>query len=713
MNKNERNSTKFLIYFTASVILVMLVFLSIIQVFSINVWKEVITYGLLILILLLGILLLYVNKFFDAIRLIDENANQLSQGKLNISDILTDKTKGLETLTLAFNDMKRNLLSFIESTKSNVIVLSDAVDRVTKSIDMSYQGNEHIAASMSTVAEKAQEQLLIVKDTLDHIQQVNQRVDNIATSLSNIEKFVETTVHMTIEGSQHLDRYNGQMDVISHNLTDTTHFIDRLNNHLREIDQVGGLIVNIAEQLNLLSLNSTVEAARAGDAGRGFAVVASEMNKLSNATRKSIGQINDLLRNILDSNKKVSKSIEDCVKSYDASKEIFGLVKDSFYTINNNANILNENMKKVNEEARLISENTNGINQQGVVLFNASNEISSITQDVASVTEEELAENEEIKSQALSLNNMLSGIRMLLKRYNTSVVPTDQFHIKRFRIVMMSPLDHPFWEGVKQGVLYAINELKDKNVEIEYIGYEKMDYNLFRQDLDKQLETGCDGVIIPGFIGEIMPYIDKAIRKNITVFTFNCDFPHATKRLAYFGPDVYSQGNMAGDLLVKALDGEGEVAIFRGDLETTINKIRRDSVIAALRKKRRIKVAAEVLVEIDTASVYKEVKRTLTNYSDIKAILITNGGVSGAVQALEECGRIGKTKIVCFDIDQEIYEFINRGIVYGAVGQDPFGQGHDPIISLYNYLVANVKPMEITHTRTEVVDIRNIKEMMA
>ena len=94
-----------------------------------------------------------------------------------------------------------------------------------------------------------------------------------------------------------------------------------------------------------MSLNSSVEAARAGEAGKGFVVVAQEMNKLSSATRDSIGQINKLLNNILNSNSKVSESISSCVESFEISKEIFNSVKESFYAINKNTYILSDDMK--------------------------------------------------------------------------------------------------------------------------------------------------------------------------------------------------------------------------------------------------------------------------------------------------------------------------------------------------------------------------------
>ena len=705
----ERNYSRLFIFLTMIAILVLLAILIVLNL-SVNKMADAVFNGFfIILFVLAAILLVSLIRFFNAIHHIDENAEQLSQGKLNISDIMADKTRGLESLTVAVNDMKRNLLNFIESTKTNVITLSDAVDNITKSLDMSYKGNEHIASNMSTVAEKAQQQLKIVKETLNGIEDVANRANNITTTLAKIEEFVENTVKVTEEGSEHVDKYNEQMDVISTNLSDTAAFIEALNAHLKEIDQVNGLIINITEQLKLLSLNSAVEAARAGEAGKGFVVVAQEMNKLSSATRDSIGQINSLLNNILNSNAKVSESISSCVDSFDISKDIFSSVKDSFYTINKNTYILSDEMKKVYEESRLISENTEGISNQGQTLHDASNEISSITQDVAAVTEEELAENEEINNQALSLQNMLSSIENLLMRYRTSVVPVEQTSTKRLKIAFFSPLDHPFWEGVRQGALYAQTELKANNVDIEYFGYNK-DFGRLNTDLKEKIENNYDGLILPGFLSGIDEDVMIAMKRNIAVMSFNCDFNEGIERISYFGPDIPAQGRLAGDVVSKALDNEGEIAIIRGPLDTSINRVRRDAIYEVISKKKKMKIAAEIEAEADNTRVYKNTKEALNKFPNLKGIVILTGGIIGAARAVEEMNLIGSVKIVCFDYDDDVLKLIKKGIIYTAIGQDPFGQGHDPIISMYNYLVTGDRPDAITYTRIELLDERSVAE---
>lgn len=705
---NRRNTQAFILRLTA-IMLGLLVIVSILGLINQTVFRYAIPVVLVILIVLSAVLLLMLMQFIQAIRLIDKNAVKLSQGNLNIDDIISEKTRGLEILTSSFNDMKRNLLSYIESTKGNVIILSDAVDKVTKSIDMTYKGNEQIASNIGVVAEKAQEQLTIAKQTLDGVGKVSSGADRITSTLGSIEDFVENTVKLTSDGARHLDQYSGQMQLISSNLNETSSFIKTLNANLTEINEFGNLIMNIAGQLNLLSLNSRVEAARAGEAGKGFAVVAMEMNNLSDATKESVTQINNLLTSILKSNAKVSESIQNVTSTFTTSKEVFDSMKDSFYTINNNANILNSDIKKVYEESVMISESTKVIIEQSSVLHDASNEISNITQDVAAVTQEELAENEEINEQAISLKKMLSGIENLLKRYRTSVLPASQSSSRMLRFVMLTPSNEAFWQSVRQGAMYAQTELKDKNAEVEFISFDKVDSSI-TDTLDRVIEEGCDGLILPGFVKEFEECAQKAVSKQIPIMTYNGDFTDTSKRLSYFGPNIQAEGTLAAEILARSIEEEGKVVIFRGNTNSSINGLRRDAAAAKLARYPDIKIASQIDDIEDNSQVYKKLKEVLYYSPDVSGVLVIGGGAQGAAKAIEELDSIGKIKLFSFDYSEEIISLIRKGIVHMVFKQDYFGQGHDPIIYLYNYLVAKETPEKVTYTRTEVIDKYSVSD---
>jgi len=709
------NRTRSIINSLAVSIIVILLFLLTTSIWmNDNVSYKKFQIVFIILALALGVyLLVFLRKFFKGIDLINHNAYLLSKGQLNISDILLSKAKGLETLCIAFNDMKSNLLSFTELTKTNIVIISDAIDKVSKSIDNSLKANEQIAGSMGNVAEMAQEQLSSVKDTLDSIYNVDERVNSIEASLASIENFVISVVNSTHDGNENLDEYNRQMNVITNNLSSTSGFIDNLNLELNEIYQLGSLIIKITDQLKMLAFNASIESARAGESGKGFSVVASEMNKLSDETRKSITKINTLLSNVTNSSNNVKKSITSCIENYDLSKESFSQIKESFYSIKNNADILSSDINKVYSESGIISNITHEVREKGQYLFNAANKISSETQEVAAVTQEELAGTELLNNNIYSLKDMLFGIEKLVRRFRTSVVPVDKVSPKKLKIAFLSPLDHEFWVGVRQGVMYAKKELALKNADVEYVGFTEHTADKIINSFTEYLNKGCDGIVVPGFNEGIVPLIEIASQKNIPVMIFNCDLSIPSKKTAYFGPNINEAASLAADFMIKALNGTGNVAILRGSLGLSVYKTRTEIIKERLNSKKKIKLVAEVEASDNDEVVYNAAMKVLTNNKNIDGLFTMGGGISGAAKAVIELNLVGKVKIVCFDFNKEIFQYIKDEIIYAAIGQDPFGQGHDPIIYIYNYLVADQKPeSQVVWTRTDVVDKNNVDDLI-
>ena len=80
----------------------------------------------------------------------------------------------------------------------------------------------------------------------------------------------------------------------------------------------------------------------------------------------------------------------------------------------------------------------------------------------------------------------------------------------------------------------------------------------------------------------------------------------------------------------------------------------------------------------------------MTANPDLAGIYVTAGGPFGAAKAVEEAGMTGKVKVVSFDFVEETMQYVQKGVISATIGQDPFAQGHDPAIRLYNYLVGKV-----------------------
>lgn len=122
-------------------------------------------------------------------------------------------------------------------------------------------------------------------------------------------------------------------------------FILETKESSKKTDEVLTFIEGIAKQTNLLGLNAAIESARAGEYGKGFGVVSSEIRNLSNSTKESIMQINEILNNI-------QNSINEIYERFEKSNNLLGNQTAGLEEITATIEELTSNATQLNEFAR-------------------------------------------------------------------------------------------------------------------------------------------------------------------------------------------------------------------------------------------------------------------------------------------------------------------------------------------------------------------------
>ncbi|MBU2091653.1 MAG: HAMP domain-containing protein, partial [Alphaproteobacteria bacterium] len=190
---------------------------------------------------------------------------------------------------------------FEQNVGSIVRIVSSAANELEAAAQTLNMSLEEANSQASTVAAAANE--------------ASANVETVATACEELASSVREIGQQVAQSSQVADRAVGtaeQTQVTAEGLVATT----------QKIGEVVSLIQAIAEQTNLLALNATIEAARAGEAGKGFAVVASEVKNLANQTAKATEDITQQINEVQDGTQRTVGAIRDITTVIGESRDI-------------------------------------------------------------------------------------------------------------------------------------------------------------------------------------------------------------------------------------------------------------------------------------------------------------------------------------------------------------------------------------------------------
>ena len=275
-----------------------------------------------------------------------------------------------------------------------------------------------------------------------------------------------------------------------------------------------------------------------------------------------------------------------------------------------------------------------------------------------------------------------------------TVKPVDKKSDKPIKIAVLGIENNPFWIPVKQGALKAAEELKPYNVTVDWINAgENHTGEVFGPAIEAAIAQKYDAIATIAGDAGVAPFIDKAVAAGIPVATFNSETATKNGRAFFVGADLYSQGQAAGAAMAKAIGGKGKVAIITGLLSVEAHELRRKGLIDYLAKNNPDITIVGTVENNDKSDVaLTEANDFMSANPDLAGIYVTAGGPFGAAQAVEKAGKTGKIHIISYDFVDETMQFVQKGVIDGTIGQDPFAQGHDPAVRLFNMIVGGVAP---------------------
>jgi len=179
-------------------------------------------------------------------------------------------------------------------------------------------------------------------------------------------------------------------------------------------------------------------------------------------------------------------------------------------------------------------------------------------------------------------------------------------------------------------------------------------------------------------------------------------------RAFYVGSDTFEEGLAAGEAIGR-LVGKGRVCAIIGDYSSVVYKLRVKGVAARLAEKYpEISVIETEECYESGEKVYAAVLDFIKKHRGLECVYVAEGSTPQfAAKAVVDSGRAGKTIVVAHDTTDATMKYVSSGVIGATISQDPYAQGHDSAVRLYNYIAAGWRPTLprlLTHLETVTID---------
>lgn len=326
----------------------------------------------------------------DEIGLIIEKMKELTQSLGSIVGKIRNSSDTMSSNSYELNDTSSQTLA--------------ANNEISKAVEDVAEGSTGMAASISKINENLLEMSNETKD-------INASVDEIknqTTAVQDSSKIMNDKIKSMQDSSHKMDE----------GISAISKRIETVNTTVDKVSNIVSVIEEISSETNLLSLNASIEAARAGDAGKGFAVVAQEIRVLSDNTNTELENIKQIISSLVEECRYCVQASGTIVEDNAKQKEEIKAVLDEFGS-------LDEQIQKTAEKADEIEELVTAMIELNDDITKSSNSLTDVSAANAAATEEMNANIEELNAMmhgvsemAGHMNDESDGLKEALSSFN-------------------------------------------------------------------------------------------------------------------------------------------------------------------------------------------------------------------------------------------------------------------------------------------------------
>lgn len=369
----------------------------------------------LIFAIVIGILLS--RMIVQPMRNIVQLATRIADCDLTASNIVIRNHDEISETANAYNRMKEKLYAVIRQFSNSSKEVAATSRELGDHTNLIWQSSERISSVIQEIFAGTQMQVQSVEQGERMMVKMSEAANEIATASAAARETSDLALTAAGVGKEAIDVTVGQMNVIHSNMKELAVRVQQLGTRSKQIVQTLGLISTITKQTNILALNASIEAARAGLAGKGFSIIADEVRNLSKQTELAAKEMVDWVGFIQEETEHVVRSTEAGMKEVGTGIDVVGEAGEAFQSTLSAVNKAAQQFAIVFEQTEQIVKQTQFASDTIGAIDEVAKQTATGTHGVSIEVANQVGRMEGIVQRVAALNAMAEELQGVIGQF--------------------------------------------------------------------------------------------------------------------------------------------------------------------------------------------------------------------------------------------------------------------------------------------------------
>ncbi|USB33675.1 methyl-accepting chemotaxis protein [Paenibacillus sp. YPG26] len=319
----------------------------------------------------------------------------------------------------AFNQMMTRISALVEQTNSTALKVLGTAEELAAASKSTSQAAGEIAAATHEIAQGTSNLAIEAEKESQIADDIGAKMDKVNAANVSMGESADRAIAVSVQGTEYMKELVDKTGTAS-KMTDLIQENSaKLTRSTASIQSILAPMVEMTKQTNILSLNASIEAARAGAAGRGFSIIADEIRTLAQQSNESIQSVSNITNQIqqdiehtVEVLNKVSPLFDEQLESVREASSFFTSVREEMEQFYSHIENSSGSVKELSDSQYILGDSISSVS--AVV-----EETSASTQQVASMSSEQFKVSEQLVALSVQLERLAEDLKKSLTGFNT------------------------------------------------------------------------------------------------------------------------------------------------------------------------------------------------------------------------------------------------------------------------------------------------------